>query len=296
METLLTIASLTKAFTATAIGELITERKMDWDITPVKSYLPVFELMDPVLTSQLAMVDLLSHRTNLPNAGELAWYRSTAEIRDLVKKLRHVNMSSKLGSKCQYSGVMYGVAGEAAANVAGISYEKLVETKVLEPLKLKNTGFKPMKLEKISLIMAESIEDAQKGLFAMCPVDYIGKANISAGDLQGLEGLLPKRIPKNLASQDLKAFEGEYTNPVLGDMTVRVEIDENTEKETLLFKMGPFDRKLEYYHFDSFVGIIKDWNMTATDLTTFRNGRDGKVEGLRFFEEEFKRKNERTSP
>ncbi|KAG0007705.1 hypothetical protein BGZ80_004344 [Entomortierella chlamydospora] len=231
---------------------------MDWDITPVKSYLPVFELMDPVLTSQLAMVDLLSHRTNLPNAGELAWYRSTAEIRDLVKKLRHVNMSSKLGSKCQYSGVMYGVAGEAAANVAGISYEKLVETKVLEPLKLKNTGFKPMK--------------------------------------QGLEGLLPKRIPKNLASQDLKAFEGEYTNPVLGDMTVRVEIDENTEKETLLFKMGPFDRKLEYYHFDSFVGIIKDWNMTATDLTTFRNGRDGKVEGLRFFEEEFKRKNERTSP
>ncbi|KAF9344994.1 hypothetical protein BGX26_003670, partial [Mortierella sp. AD094] len=187
-ETLQPIGSLTKAFTATAVGELVAEGKMDWDTTPVKSYLPEFELKDPVLTSQLTMVDLLSHRTNFPNAGELAWYKSTAETRDLIKKLRHVNVNPKLGSKCQYSNVMYGVAGEAAANVAGIPYEKLVETKVLEPLKLKNTGFKPMELGKISSnhamgFRAESIEDAQKGLFAMCPVDYIGKAIIPAGDL-----------------------------------------------------------------------------------------------------------------
>jgi CubicO group peptidase (beta-lactamase class C family) len=57
------IGSLTKAFTATSIGELVAEGKMDWDTTPVNKYLPEFELKDPVLTSQLTLVDLLSHRT-----------------------------------------------------------------------------------------------------------------------------------------------------------------------------------------------------------------------------------------
>lgn len=57
------IGSVTKAFTATTVGELVAEGKMDWDMTPVNSYLPEFETIDPVLTSQLTMQDLLSHRT-----------------------------------------------------------------------------------------------------------------------------------------------------------------------------------------------------------------------------------------
>lgn len=57
------VGSLTKAFTATAIGELVAEGKMDWDTTPVNTYLPEFELKDPVVTSQLTLVDILSHRT-----------------------------------------------------------------------------------------------------------------------------------------------------------------------------------------------------------------------------------------
>jgi len=57
------IASVTKAFTATTVAELVSEGKMDWDTTPVNTYLPEFETHDPVLTSQLTMQDLLSHRT-----------------------------------------------------------------------------------------------------------------------------------------------------------------------------------------------------------------------------------------
>ncbi|KAG0315912.1 hypothetical protein BGZ97_007706, partial [Linnemannia gamsii] len=62
-ETLMPIASLTKAFTSAAISELVGEGKMDWDTTPVNTYLPEFAFKDPVLTSQLTLVDLLSHRT-----------------------------------------------------------------------------------------------------------------------------------------------------------------------------------------------------------------------------------------
>lgn len=57
------IASMTKAFTSAAISELVGEGKMDWDTTPVNTYLSEFAFKDPVLTSQLTLVDLLSHRT-----------------------------------------------------------------------------------------------------------------------------------------------------------------------------------------------------------------------------------------
>ncbi|KAG0331175.1 hypothetical protein BG000_011131 [Podila horticola] len=36
---------------------------MDWDKTPVNAYLPEFETIDPVLTSQLTTQGLISHRT-----------------------------------------------------------------------------------------------------------------------------------------------------------------------------------------------------------------------------------------
>ena len=85
------IGSLTKAFTATTVGELVAEGKMDWDTTPVSLYLPDFVTIDPILTSQLTMQDLLSHRTvrisiahsghqRLKNDGTLTIYICYVEL------------------------------------------------------------------------------------------------------------------------------------------------------------------------------------------------------------------------
>ncbi|KAF9377212.1 hypothetical protein BGX21_003253, partial [Mortierella sp. AD011] len=132
-ETIMPIASVTKAFTAAAIGELVSEGKVDWDTTPVSKYLPEFELADPVFTSQLTFQDLLSHRTGFPPVDS-AWEGETAPRKELIKRLKYIKTGSKLRSYVIYNNIMYGVAGEAAANVAGTSYEDLVLEKVLKPL------------------------------------------------------------------------------------------------------------------------------------------------------------------
>ncbi|KAF9370424.1 hypothetical protein CPB97_002748, partial [Podila verticillata] len=49
------------AFTATTLGQLVAEGKLHRDSTPVNTYLPESEAIDPVLTSQLTQQDLLSH-------------------------------------------------------------------------------------------------------------------------------------------------------------------------------------------------------------------------------------------
>ncbi|KAF9996085.1 hypothetical protein BGZ65_008307 [Modicella reniformis] len=180
------IASVTKGFTATAIGELVAEGKMDWDSTPVIKYLPEFELQDLHLSEHLTMADLLSHRTGFPSF-DLAWFRNTESRRDLIKRMRHVKMKPKLSSDCQYNNIMYAVAGEAAANVAGVSYEELVHTKVLKPLGLSNTGFSPSEMRERSSnyampYRAASFEDAQKGKVMQGYLDEIYAADAPAGD------------------------------------------------------------------------------------------------------------------
>ncbi|KAF9287306.1 hypothetical protein BGZ88_008674 [Linnemannia elongata] len=154
-ETVSHIASMTKAFTATAVGELVAEGKVDWDITPVSQYLPEFQLKDPVLTSQLTFADLLSHRT-LPH-------------------------------EVNYNNVMYGVAGEAAANVAGMSYPELMRTKIFDPLGLKDAGLShPEMAKRPNYAMpyrAATFEDAKNGIFEEGYIDPIPMPDAPAGDI-----------------------------------------------------------------------------------------------------------------
>ncbi|KAF9360633.1 hypothetical protein BGX26_008471, partial [Mortierella sp. AD094] len=186
--TLSPIGSLTKAFTATAIGEMVAEGKMDWDKTPVNKYLPEFELKDPVLTSQLTLADLLSHRTALPNMVEQGWVRTEVARKELIKRLKYVEMPSKLDSMMQYNNVMYAVAGEAAANIAGIPYEDVVREKVLKPLGLTNTGFSPTEMKKRTTnhampYNASLYEEARNGLFQQKALEESYMTFAPAGDM-----------------------------------------------------------------------------------------------------------------
>src|SRR5512137_2178381 len=58
--TLFGIASNTKAFTATALGLLVEEGKIEWD-APVSRYLPWFQMSDPFVTREMTVRDLLVH-------------------------------------------------------------------------------------------------------------------------------------------------------------------------------------------------------------------------------------------
>ncbi|KAH7056549.1 beta-lactamase/transpeptidase-like protein [Linnemannia elongata] len=186
-ETISPIGSLTKAITSTAVGELVAEGKMDWNETPVNKYLPEFELKNPVLTSQLTMADLLSHHTRLDRGMEVSWLRSRTPRRELITRLRHASIPQKLTPNLNYNNVMYAVAGEAAANVAGTTYEQLVHDKVITPLGLSNTGFSQKAMKKLenhaSPYHADSFSKAQAGEFRKGEYDEIYMAFAPAGDL-----------------------------------------------------------------------------------------------------------------
>ncbi|KAF9572598.1 hypothetical protein EC968_009670 [Mortierella alpina] len=194
--TICPIGSVTKSFTATAIGEMVAEGKLDWDTTPVNNYLPEFELKDPRLTSQLTFVDLLSHRSvglgNLPivkKERDCSTLLTCPEPRiESIKRLRHAEFKSKLGSKMNYSNAMYTVAGEAAARVAGMSYEDVVREKVIKPLGLDNTGFSQAEMKDrfsnhAMPFSVASFEDAQKGNYKAEELEEVYMTLAPAGDM-----------------------------------------------------------------------------------------------------------------
>ena len=78
--TLFAIGSITKSFTVTMLGMEMDEGKVDWD-KPVRNYLPDFRMYDPVLTEQMMVRDLITHRSGLPR-HDMVWYSSdfTARI------------------------------------------------------------------------------------------------------------------------------------------------------------------------------------------------------------------------
>ncbi len=130
-QTLFAIASNTKAFTATALGLLVEEGKLDWD-APVVQYLPEFQLWDPYVTREITVRDLLVHRSGLGlGAGDLLWWPpSRYDRKEIVRRLRFIRPATSFRSSYAYDNVLYLVAGEVIETVSGVSWEDFIASRV----------------------------------------------------------------------------------------------------------------------------------------------------------------------
>jgi CubicO group peptidase (beta-lactamase class C family) len=126
------IASNTKLFTATSIGMLVEEGKLEWD-APVTRYLPGFQMYDPFVTRELTVRDLLVHRSGLSlGAGDLLWWpMSTLDRKEMNRRVRFIRPATSFRTAYAYDNVLYNVAGELIEAVSGEPWEAFVERRVL---------------------------------------------------------------------------------------------------------------------------------------------------------------------
>ncbi len=127
------IASNTKVFTATALGLLVEEGKIEWD-APVVRYLPGFQMWDPWVTRELTVRDLLVHRSGLGlGAGDLLWWPpSTYDRKEIARRLRFLKPVTSFRSAYAYDNVLYLVAGQVIEAVSGQSWEDFVTHRILD--------------------------------------------------------------------------------------------------------------------------------------------------------------------
>jgi CubicO group peptidase (beta-lactamase class C family) len=139
--TLFGIASNTKVFTATALGLLVEEGKIEWD-APVVRYLPAFAMWDPYVTRELTVRDLLVHRSGFGlGAGDLLWWPpSTYTRKDVAARLRFIPPATSFRSAYAYDNVLYLVAGEVIEAISGQSWEDFVSQRILARVGMSGTN------------------------------------------------------------------------------------------------------------------------------------------------------------
>ncbi|MEK7380367.1 MAG: serine hydrolase [Gemmatimonadota bacterium] len=135
--TLFAIGSTTKAMTAAALGLLVDEKKLKWD-DKVTDHLPGFQLIDPWVTRELTVRDLLSHRAGLGNADVL-WYGTDLTAAEIVHRARFIPMAYSMRAGYTYQNIMYAVAGEVVAAVSGMPWQTFIQSRILAPLKMTST-------------------------------------------------------------------------------------------------------------------------------------------------------------
>lgn len=138
-ETLFTIASLTKAFTCTAIAMLADDGKLAWD-DPVRKHLEYFRLSDPLASDQATLRDLVCHRTGL-SRHDLLWQRAPWDLEETVRRAGHVKLTNTFRSTYDYANIPYIAAGLAVANVTHGTWQDTVRERIFVPLGMKAACF-----------------------------------------------------------------------------------------------------------------------------------------------------------
>jgi len=137
--TLQPIASNTKLFTASTVGFLVSEGKLDWD-RPVKQYVPEIQFYNDELNRTVTIHDMLAHRTGITR-HDLIWYKSSFSQRELFDRLRYLEPAAPLRTTFLYNNLMYAGAGYVVQLLSGKPWESFVRDSILTPLGMTSTVF-----------------------------------------------------------------------------------------------------------------------------------------------------------
>lgn len=147
-DTLFAIGSVSKSFTSLIFGVLNDEGKVDWD-QPVRTYLPTFQILDPVATDHATIRDLLSHRTGM--AGhDLIWYSSNFNREDLFNRMKYLKSNKEFRQGYEYCNLMVMTVGYLEGRVTNSSWEELVRTRIFQPLDMHNSNFSVTDSQKVA--------------------------------------------------------------------------------------------------------------------------------------------------
>ncbi|MBL8265908.1 MAG: serine hydrolase [Steroidobacter sp.] len=139
-DTLFQIGSTSKAIAAAALGVLVDADKVRWD-DPVVDYWPQLQLGDPWLTRNITVRDTVTHRSGIQESPYFVFSVMSAE--QAMRQLRYITPEAAFRDSYRYSNLLYGVAGEVAAAVSGMSWNEFVKQRLLQPLQMKRSGASP---------------------------------------------------------------------------------------------------------------------------------------------------------
>lgn len=163
----MSMASVSKAFTAAAIMQLVETGKVDVD-DPYRKYVPYFEMED-ARYKDITIRHLLAHRSGMPELTEDIffsewddpWYDNGAAER-YVRSLRTGVMLNQNpgGDTFIYSDCGYDILADLIHKVSGELFEDYMERHIFVPLGMNDSTFMVNDVDPQQLVAAHVYDDA----------------------------------------------------------------------------------------------------------------------------------------
>ncbi len=139
--TVFQIGSTTKAFLATSMAIAVDRGKLAWDDRVVDRY-PEFQMMDPWVTGEFRVFDLLAQRSGLPPYANDAVGMLGADQDAMIRSLRHVAPVSSFRSTFAYTNITHMLAQRVVAQAMGAAdWETLIRDEIFDPLGMTGSSF-----------------------------------------------------------------------------------------------------------------------------------------------------------
>lgn len=140
------IASLSKAFAATTVAQLVEEGKLSLDV-PASTFAPQFRLKDTRQLPAATLENILSHRVGLPPYAYDNLLEAGVAPDTILQRLGDVDMTCRVGQCYGYQNVTFNIAASAVEAADERPYAQAVETRLFDPLGLTDASFGEARLK-----------------------------------------------------------------------------------------------------------------------------------------------------
>ena len=174
--TLFAIGSCSKAFTASVLGLLEKEGKLNLD-KPAATYLPFLKFFNADMTEKITVRDMMCHRTGLPR-HDFSWYLFNNPSQDsMLMRVQYQEPNAGIREKWQYNNFMFLAQGVMAEKLTGKPWAQNVKEKFFDSLDMNRSNF----------TIADMIKDADHSLGYTVEKDSI----IKKTDYYNIMGMSP---------------------------------------------------------------------------------------------------------
>jgi CubicO group peptidase (beta-lactamase class C family) len=141
-ETVMHIGSITKVLNATLVMQLVDEGRVEL-ATPLKRYLPDFQVAERDATERITVEMLLNHTCGID--GEYFDYGGpdAERIEDAIRRIARQGQINPPGTELSYCNSGAVLAGYLAQRLLGKSWYTLIEERIFKPLEMQHSVVQP---------------------------------------------------------------------------------------------------------------------------------------------------------
>lgn len=147
-DTIFSIASLTKSFSAALLGMQVDEGKFSWG-TKILQLFPEFKLFDSVATQEFEVRDLIAHDSGLPPDAEDNLGNFGYSVEHTISVMRFIKPISAFRSEFAYQDVFLEVAKKIIEKCSSKDYTSVLHSNLFAPLEMNRSYVRTENFDKI---------------------------------------------------------------------------------------------------------------------------------------------------